>query len=60
MTDRTFEYQKSSLNENNYYNHNFDGLYCVCLRPYPDPDDDTDDQMIQCVVCEDWFHGRVR
>ncbi|XP_054154082.1 putative E3 ubiquitin-protein ligase UBR7 [Oppia nitens] len=51
-------YPKSGHNDLNRYNHNFDGLYCVCKRPYPDSDDDTDDQMIQCVVCEDWYHGR--
>lgn len=36
----------------------FFGLYCVCKRPYPDPEDEVPDEMIQCVVCEDWFHGR--
>ncbi|CAG2101030.1 unnamed protein product [Medioppia subpectinata] len=51
-------YSKSGVNVDNQYNHNFDGKYCVCLRPYPDPEDDVDDQMIQCVVCEDWYHGR--
>eukprot|EP00092_Neocalanus_flemingeri_P018148 GFUD01019640.1.p1 GENE.GFUD01019640.1~~GFUD01019640.1.p1 ORF type:complete len:393 (-),score=140.07 GFUD01019640.1:77-1255(-) len=46
-------------NTENKYNQNFGGLYCVCNRPYPDPEDpDTDDCMIQCVVCEDWYHGR--
>ena len=36
------------------------GLYCTCERPYPDPDcpaDLEDDEMIQCIACEDWFHG---
>jgi len=42
----------------NKYNQNFSGVYCTCNRPYPDPDDPVDDLMIQCVVCEDWFHGR--
>jgi len=45
-------------NTENSYNQNFSGLYCTCHRPYPDPDDPVDDVMIQCVVCEDWFHGR--
>ena len=45
-------------NSKNIYNQNFSGLYCTCHRPYPDPEDPLDDVMIQCVVCEDWFHGR--
>lgn len=49
---------KQKLNENNSYNHNFKGTYCTCRRPYPDPEDDVDDEMIQCIVCEDWFHSR--
>lgn len=44
--------------DQNKYNHNFSGTYCVCKRPYPDPDDDVDDEMIQCVICEDWYHLR--
>jgi hypothetical protein len=47
------------VNELNSYNHNFRGTYCTCERPYPDPEDVIDDEMIQCVVCEDWYHGRV-
>ena len=45
---------KSPSNPDNVYNHNFSGLYCVCDRPYPDPE--NDDPMYQCIVCEDWFH----
>merc|ERR1712227_41820 len=47
-------------NEKNLYGQNFDGKYCTCGRPYPDPDcppELEDDEMIQCVLCEDWFHG---
>ena len=40
------------------YNQNFKGVYCTCHRPYPDPEDETPDQMIQCIICEDWYHGR--
>ena len=47
--------EKDPENPLNRYNHNFSGTYCVCERPYPDPD--NDDVMIQCVSCEDWFHG---
>lgn len=46
-------------NEKNSYNQNFIGLYCSCNRPYPDPEDDTEDVMIQCIICEDWYHFRV-
>jgi len=53
--------EKGSVNEDNKYNHNFDGKYCKCERPYPDPDGESDeDEMIQCVVCEDWYHGKVK
>ncbi|KAK6636047.1 hypothetical protein RUM43_009699 [Polyplax serrata] len=47
---------KDEVNEKNVYNHNFKGLYCTCKRPYPDPECTTDDEMIQCIICEDWFH----
>ncbi|CAL4176471.1 unnamed protein product, partial [Meganyctiphanes norvegica] len=51
---------KSKLPENpdNTYNQNFSAKYCTCHRPYPDPDDPVEDEMIQCCMCEDWFHGR--
>lgn len=49
---------KNEHNENNQYNQNFAGVYCTCHRPYPDPDDDVQDEMIQCIICEDWYHTR--
>eukprot|EP00053_Salpingoeca_punica_P014048 m.127522 g.127522 ORF g.127522 m.127522 type:complete len:367 (-) comp16367_c0_seq2:1831-2931(-) len=50
--------EKAQDNDKNSYNQNFEGLYCVCHRPYPDPEDKSNDQdMAQCVVCEDWFHA---
>ncbi|XP_036927212.1 putative E3 ubiquitin-protein ligase UBR7 [Acanthopagrus latus] len=49
---------KDEQNARNHYGHNFNGCYCTCDRPYPDTDDQTNDEMIQCVVCEDWFHNR--
>ncbi|XP_041988113.1 putative E3 ubiquitin-protein ligase UBR7 [Aricia agestis] len=48
---------KSDLNENNEYNQNFSGLYCICHRPYPDPESTIEDEMIQCIICEDWLHA---
>ncbi|KAL8594392.1 hypothetical protein ACOMHN_032979 [Nucella lapillus] len=49
---------KDDVNAENKYNQNFRGAYCTCSRPYPDPDDEMEDDMIQCVMCEDWYHGR--
>lgn len=49
---------KLDQNDRNLYNQNFSGLYCVCHRPYPDPDDSIGDEMSQCVICEDWYHSR--
>ncbi|KAJ8399188.1 hypothetical protein AAFF_G00415670 [Aldrovandia affinis] len=49
---------KNGLNSNNEYNHNFYGLYCTCDRPYPDSEDQVLDEMIQCIICEDWFHDK--
>ncbi|BFZ11653.1 hypothetical protein BsWGS_14692 [Bradybaena similaris] len=46
------------LNADNRYSQNFRGVYCSCARPYPDPDDSVEDEMIQCIVCEDWYHER--
>lgn len=47
---------KLPINRDNIYNHNFQGLYCTCNRPYPDPENDDEDIMAQCNICEDWFH----
>ncbi|CAD5121406.1 DgyrCDS9926 [Dimorphilus gyrociliatus] len=49
---------KAEKNEENTYNHNYDGVYCICSRPYPDPEDTSEDEMVQCVICEDWHHTR--
>ncbi|KAL0581428.1 hypothetical protein V5O48_000582 [Marasmius crinis-equi] len=41
-------------NTDNVYGQNFQGLFCRCKRPY---DAATErETMIQCLVCEDWFH----
>lgn len=47
---------KDIENSENSYNHNFKGKYCTCGRPYPDPDAEEQVEMIQCCICEDWFH----
>lgn len=50
---------KDPENTMNKYDDNFRGLYCVCKRPYPDKESPTaDDAMIQCMICEDWFHSQ--
>ncbi|CAN6804368.1 hypothetical protein F2Q68_00029973 [Brassica cretica] len=47
---------KDVENPENSYNHNFKGLYCSCDKPYPDPNGEEHGEMIQCCICEDWFH----
>ncbi|CAL1289076.1 unnamed protein product [Larinioides sclopetarius] len=54
----TLKPDKDAVNSKNKYNQNFKGLYCSCSRPYPDSEDSTPDEMIQCIMCEDWYHGR--
>ncbi|CAD6207537.1 GSCOCG00010215001-RA-CDS [Cotesia congregata] len=49
---------KAVENKENKYNQNFKGVYCTCSRPYPDPEDTSDDEMLQCVICEDWYHSK--
>jgi len=45
---------KAPENQDNLpvYNHNFNGLYCRCGRGY----DLSLGDMLQCAICEDWFH----
>lgn len=50
--------EKLPENPENKYNHNFSGAYCTCNRPYPDPENPDEDEMIQCCLCEDWYHGK--
>lgn len=52
------EENKSETNDQNDYNQNFSGVYCICARPYPDLEDTVIDDMIQCIICEDWYHCR--
>ncbi|KAI6647209.1 E3 ubiquitin-protein ligase UBR7 [Oopsacas minuta] len=42
---------KSDCNELNIYCDNFRGLYCTCKKVF-----DGETEMIQCIICEDWFH----
>jgi E3 ubiquitin-protein ligase UBR7 len=41
-------------NENNTYGPNFQGTFCRCHRPYDAKRER--ETMVQCVVCEDWYH----
>ncbi|EGC34214.1 hypothetical protein DICPUDRAFT_153611 [Dictyostelium purpureum] len=43
--------KKEILNSKNQYNHNFKGKYCYCDSVY-----DYKEDMIQCILCMDWFH----
>ncbi|XP_060531169.1 putative E3 ubiquitin-protein ligase UBR7 [Cylas formicarius] len=54
----TLQEDKNDFNDLNVYNQNFSGTYCVCHRPFPDPEDPVPDEMIQCIICEDWYHSR--
>ncbi|KAF9616362.1 hypothetical protein IFM89_029616 [Coptis chinensis] len=47
---------KDPENSENAYNQTFKGSYCTCGRPYPDPEAEEQVEMIQCCICEDWFH----
>lgn len=49
---------KTDFNEDNSYNQNFSGLYCTCSTIYPNPEDPIEDEMAQCILCEDWYHYR--
>ncbi|KAK0425126.1 hypothetical protein QR680_009047 [Steinernema hermaphroditum] len=50
--------EKLQLNKRNAYNQNFLGKYCVCGKPYPadEGDPDFNVEMVQCCICEDWYH----
>ncbi|XP_055920140.1 putative E3 ubiquitin-protein ligase UBR7 [Eupeodes corollae] len=48
--------KKMPKNELNLYNQNFQGVYCTCKRPYPDPESPIEEVMLQCAICEDWYH----
>ncbi|KXS13997.1 hypothetical protein M427DRAFT_136085 [Gonapodya prolifera JEL478] len=41
-------------NDKNVYGHNFQDKWCFCDGSY----DEEADTMIQCCVCEDWYHDR--
>ncbi|OON17660.1 hypothetical protein X801_06501, partial [Opisthorchis viverrini] len=52
----SFTKEKDDENVDNQYNHNFSNSYCICQRPYPDEEYEGNEEMIQCGLCEDWFH----
>ena len=36
---------KEQVNAGNKYNHNFNGVYCTCNRPYPDSEDEVSEDV---------------
>ena len=46
--------QEIPLNLSNRYGHNFHGRFCHCDSSYDD--ESQGNTMIQCLVCEDWYH----
>ncbi|CAH8472535.1 unnamed protein product [Heterobilharzia americana] len=48
--------EKDDENGLNQYNDNFSNRYCTCQRSYPDPNYNGTEEMIQCGVCENWYH----
>ncbi|XP_012510675.1 PREDICTED: putative E3 ubiquitin-protein ligase UBR7 [Propithecus coquereli] len=42
---------KAKVNSGNKYNDNFFGLYCVCKRPYPDPEDEVRESEFKTWDC---------
>lgn len=64
----TLTESKDAFNQGNKYEskskHNFFGRFCTCDQFYL-ADDKEQSDMLQCQVCEDWFHenclvGKVR
>jgi len=43
---------KPATNDSNRYNQNFFNRFCYCEKEYSEDAED----MIQCFVCEDWYH----
>ena len=54
------EYERSKgwnlANKENTYTKNFEGKFCICERgKHYDPETEEED-MFQCLVCEEWYH----
>ena len=52
------KYKNLSKKTNKYCQNSQKGTYCTCQKPFPDPDDQIKDSMLQCIICEDWYHQR--
>ena len=50
MSECAIDKNKDYENYANEYNHNYIGKYCSC------DEEDKGGEMIQCFICEDWFH----
>lgn len=44
------------INDQNKYNHNFSGTFCSCQKSYELQENSENDTMLQCFICQDWFH----
>ncbi|KAJ3075613.1 hypothetical protein HDU98_007424 [Podochytrium sp. JEL0797] len=42
----------------NKHNHNFTGTFCFCNKNYNVDTEDKDSFMLQCLLCQDWFHDK--
>ncbi len=55
--------EKDYENDQNKYNHNFEGKYCHCDGgEVEEVNEDTinpnANDMLQCLICEDWYHQK--
>lgn len=46
--------QKTAENQENVYNQNFLGKFCICSQ---EDSDDRESEMYMCIGCYDWFHA---
>lgn len=50
ITECSLYKNKDYDNIENVYSHNCNGRYCYC------DSEENGNEMIQCIICEDWFH----
>ncbi|KAE8225740.1 hypothetical protein CF319_g1569 [Tilletia indica] len=43
-------------NDENRYDHNFEGEFCYCERGKTYNPHEEKETMFQCIICEDWLH----
>lgn len=52
MNECKLQKEKDYENNLNEYSHNYEGKYCNCNE------EEDDNEMIQCFLCEEWYHKR--